>query len=817
MIKNKQRTITINKRLRPIRLAFMVKKEDKQTLHDVFRINTCLWGGIYNSIIPFFKKTPRNWENHRFKLPSASSILKGYLDSFEPDYLVVKDKKDKNDLSGSFFDNERILLFEDILNSKGDNPISFGVDITDIYWHLYNREFKFERRHPIKIFYPNPIKEIALFSACCFGEFPPFKEMEYIKKIYAYCFSPQEIQIDEDSLLSCLIKEGAYPLRITMTELQASPVGWRAEPSIFFLDANSWLDLVDYWNLRAVGWNVLPLPKQYGDKYIDICNEIIKRNYVPYRHNKEIMHSTTFICSRSSNMKEMELFAKNLTSPGQEAISLQHWWAIDKDHVERCAVYVKEMTEEVAITDSYMRFTNISPDFVERYGGSGKPRWINVIRFKDYYKQADFPSVLPSNLKDVHRVLRAPSLHRVWISREGINVPCNHFDWSHFWNVPTSFKIFEAWFKERGFEVALSGAGRILLKMVQSVNGIYGTQVFQHEEIIQLLNNMSHNAIEIEIEKETEDLSKSKVRAKTVSIKKWHDLLMKINHNSVEVAERHLQHLINYRILKCGINIQCPECMQHTWYGLDDLSERLVCERCLEEFDFPVSRPVPESDWHYRTIGPFSVENYAQGGYCVALTLRFLGNHHFSNEMTWIPSFKLKKADGGEIESDFGIFLSQGRGEISSPILIFGECKTYKIFTNENINRMKQIADAFPGSVIVFCTLRPTLSNREKTSIAKLARKGRNFFKAEQWMNPILILTGIELFSDFGPPDCWKDKGEPYSKFAESYRGYNGIQELCDVTQQMHLGMESYWEWIEKQRNKRMRDNGGREIMGDGE
>ena len=186
----KEKNITIVKRLRPIRLTFLVNKDDKKTLREVFRINTCLWGGVHNLIIPFFKKTPKNWEDRRFRPPSASSVLKGYLDSFDPDYVVVKDKKG---LSDTLFDKERLLSFEEVLNIKDDYPISFGVDVTDLYWHLYDKEFKFERRHPIKVFYPKPAKEISLLSACCFGEFPTSKEMGHVKKNYLHCFNPKEL------------------------------------------------------------------------------------------------------------------------------------------------------------------------------------------------------------------------------------------------------------------------------------------------------------------------------------------------------------------------------------------------------------------------------------------------------------------------------------------------------------------------------------------------------------------------------------------------------------------------------------------------
>lgn len=805
----KDKKITITKRLRPIRLAFLVRKEDKKTLRDVFRINTCLWGGIYNPIIPFFQKTPKNWEDRRFRHPSASSILKGYLDSFDPDYVVVKDKKM---LPDSLFDKERILLFEEVLTSKDDSPISYGVDVTDLYWHLYDKDFKFERRHPIKVFIPMPSKETALLSACYFGDFPSLKEMSYVKKNYSHCFNPKELAINPANLLDCFINEGASPLRITKAELQVYPRGWRAEPSVFFMDATSWLDIVDFWNLRAVGRDVLPLPKQYADNYIDLLNKIIKRNHVPYRHNKDMMQHTNFICSRFSSMEEMQSFSKKLTLAGMGSISLQHWyprmwdeWAKDKDHVELCSIMVKEESEEVSLEDKYLRFKDISPSFVEKHRWNGKPRWINVIRLKDFYERYDCPSVLPRNLKDTYRIFGAHSFDKAWISSEGLNIPCEHYEWSHFFEIPTNFKVFEVWFKAQGFEIELSGPGRILLKIIDSVGGIHGTRIFQDEEMIKLLDKMSHAAVESEIKESDDEPVKSKVRAKTVSIKIWRDLLIKLNRNSSEVAERHLRNLINYKILKGGVNLQCPECAQHTWYALDDLSDRVTCERCLEKFDFPISKPVSENNWHLRTIGPFSIENYAQGGYCVALCLRFLGGHGFSNEMTWIPSFSIKRKDKDALESDFGIFLSQGQhNEINFPVVIFGECKSFNEFKNKDINRMKQLSHNFPGSVIAFCTLRSTLTAREKKVLAKLARRGRKHFKADRWLNPVLILTGIELFSDFGPPSCWKNKGAPYDAFANNWYVRDGIQGLCDATQQMHLGIESYWKWYEQRSKKRL-------------
>jgi hypothetical protein len=172
-------------------------------------------------------------------------------------------------------------------------------------------------------------------------------------------------------------------------------------------------------------------------------------------------------------------------------------------------------------------------------------------------------------------------------------------------------------------------------------------------------------------------------------------------------------------------------------------------------------------------------------------------------EMTWVPSFKIKGREGIAPEADFGMFWREHRFNLEDPILILGECKSFDFFRTKDIQRMRVLGRQFPGAILAFCTLRKQLHPIEKKHIAHLARRGRRHLRAELWHNPVLILTGIELFSDYPPPYCWRDAGNNYAKFADSYRNHRGILSLCDATQQLHLGMESYGSWIEEERKKR--------------
>ncbi len=69
--------VGVNIRLRPVRFAFMVRPEDRANLGKIFRINTCLWGGVYNPIIPSLHRVPAWWERHGVRFESAKQIVNG--------------------------------------------------------------------------------------------------------------------------------------------------------------------------------------------------------------------------------------------------------------------------------------------------------------------------------------------------------------------------------------------------------------------------------------------------------------------------------------------------------------------------------------------------------------------------------------------------------------------------------------------------------------------------------------------------------------------------------------------------------------------
>jgi len=164
-----------------------------------------------------------------------------------------------------------------------------------------------------------------------------------------------------------------------------------------------------------------------------------------------------------------------------------------------------------------------------------------------------------------------------------------------------------------------------------------------------------------------------------------------------------------------------------------------------------------EMKWSYRTIGPFSLPQQAHGVYSVLLTVRFF-SIVLDGFTTPLMSFIAEK-DNQKIEADLGLFFQRERfGELNTQ-LIFAECKTFNCFEKKDVKRMMLLGKEFPGAVLIFATLNKSLSNNEKKLIAKIADKSRKDRFARRPFNPILILTGRELFSNFYDSELREDYG----------------------------------------------------------
>ncbi|HEX6369074.1 MAG TPA: hypothetical protein VF006_09075 [Longimicrobium sp.] len=779
-----RRTLSIAQRLRPIRLAYLVRPNDRASLRTIFQHNTVIWGGSFNGIIPAVRRLRGA---HR----RGQDVVAGYTRVFLPDYIVAMEPDLVNLLD---FPKSRILAPEHILPVDGNSEVRYGLGVLSPYSELYDKEFKFQRRHPVEIILPT-IGDVRmqLFGAACFGEFPKLPAFSFFEESYRNHFDPAPLEVGPGNLYLALALDKLFPRRAALYGLdQKRSRPGRAESILFFLNAQSPADLIDFWNLRAVGEPVLPLPIKWKEALRPACEQLIEDTYSSNRG------WTTLMCARSLSSEEMLAYAETLTTPAPRALNVEPWyppiWEHGSSYSAGVTITAKRTSQQVEVLEDHLEFESISPTFPEDTSSRGGAKWVNVVNIKDYSDNPESVPVLPEQLLDWNDVVRDISIYEPWVTAEGIIIPLASSE-THRWRLPTSVRLFRSWMREQGFEITVSAAGRTAREFLRKV-GRYGLQVFAKKELIDLLNRMAHGQVEQTL---AEENTRLRAYSRAVPASEVFRLLQKLSNNHLTRAKNELEFLTSKDILRLGLRLRCTLCEQYNWFPVDQLQLELSCERCLRKFPFPSASPPPDTAWYYRAAGPFATENYAQGAYTVAAAIFALGMR-LRKDVTWMPSIELERSGFPKLETDFVMLWKERFSEFTRPRLIFGDCKTYQPFGIKALRGMQRLGAAFPESAMAFCTLREELAPSDRRRLAQMARAGRQVTRSGRTRNPVIILTARELLGK-GMPGCWETTSVGSSK-PESWLHQLTLGRLADLTQQLYLDLEPYEKWLLGRKNR---------------
>jgi len=338
---------TISIKVRPLRLALLVDPGSATQVRDAIRLASSLWGGMYYPIIPVYKRMPASWRERPFKSPLAKDVVQGYLEAFDPDILV----QFATELPAYVAESQlKIVKPENVWNvRKGNLGIdpTLGIGVLDLLSDVFEECFKYKARYQFKAIIPEIPKQFGLFWASVFGEYPS----HISEAIDAHFAEPMEIErpkVTPEAFLDLTEQMFLFPRRITVWNLESNGrLRFGRDACIYFMDASQVEDVVDYWNLRATGRAVLPLPKQFlqHESFKKAVHEFLLRERRVWAHDPTSFDVASFIPSRHSTMEELSTYAQTLNlnamgsdKPKGDYFSLQHWypriwnqWARGKD------------------------------------------------------------------------------------------------------------------------------------------------------------------------------------------------------------------------------------------------------------------------------------------------------------------------------------------------------------------------------------------------------------------------------------------------------------------------------------------------------
>jgi hypothetical protein len=791
---------TATVKLRPVKVAFLIDPREAKSLLRAIELNSSLWGGGYNPIIPVYKRIPKKLKSiHEFYGHTPKSIVKGYIEAFNPDFLVPIGKAKEFKLENV---TQQILEEKSLDINLTDATPDYGAGVFEVLNGFFEKELKFKRKYPHKFIFPILGKEYPSFFRSIFGSHNNTVQ-DFLNENWKEPLEAEEVKIDFENYVSQM--RLLTTSKITRTfQIKANNSG-RDGTCIFLLDAKNNQDIIDFWNLRAMGWHVLPVPIQAMTlpSTIKASEEFIKQNSGTHRRYQNIQYRVTLLKARSIEEKYTKEFANSLnvgntTGANGPRFSIQNWypriwdeWAREQDGVGYCDI--ESRTQEYDFDDDSNEFSvkTVDPEFTFQFGGHhALTRFANDVSISNYSIGEMYAGAIPEGGKNLIRTLSALGGLSEWrFSKRSTTFLSNFKNANIHLKLPKAQDVFTSWMLDQGIEIKLSPPGRVAMQMIKHLGGLHGINSLANENLISLLKAMERG----------KDMAKEQFLGEIAKVASSRRFSQKPTEALKRYMDRHMFQL--------GVTLQCDTCTDHSWHDIKSLDYNVICPNCLEEFSIPTHSP-NDIKWSYKTIGPFSLPGGAKGVYSTLLTLRVFSNLLHDSPITPMLSFEAK-IEGSDMEIDLGLFHRQSRHRENSPVkTIFAECKSENDFKKEDIEKMKILASKFPGAVLIFSTFKEELCDNEKRLLKPLVNKCRRLYKNNEPYNPVMILTKTELFAEWNLEHTWKEKGGKWAPFGNRNYFGNELMGICDVTQQLYLGMEPWektaYDQLERRRQKRI-------------
>jgi hypothetical protein len=809
--------------LRPTRVGFLTRPTDLAAVRSIMRICTCLWGGVFNPIIPVFKRAPNEWRPEIYQKFKGPEVARGYVKFFEPDVYVETEKGLLEEAGLGSLRQEHTLhpqvitlkeLFEPEQGRSWAEP-EFGLHMRDVLAHIYKTERRFLLRDKHTSLYVAPERGNALAEAM-FGVYPISKDTRYIQEAYTDVFQPDKEKLNPDTWRKVFLKGAETPLRVTRYGLDTQRY-WYHDLIIFVFAPKRATDLIDLWNLRLEPHPVLPVPVEWFEALGDDIHNILKAEHRPVIGNPHgIMHNATIEFGRSIPKSRVEDLIRSL-KPGlpQGALAIKYWrnaiWVEHRDdrvhRDNRLKVVAKSRRADLAIKEEKgisTTFEPLAPEFSRRYG-KGDHRWVNVLNIS-HYGIRSIATVLPFNTFDRSWPGLGLGSGPIPVSSEGWVFPQRFTNLGQYVSLMTANDAIIGSLKTLGIEGKLSEPGHIARQMLDNLGGLWGVHLLADVETLKLLNKMAGG---LRRKSNEQDTIEETFELRAAPLKDWTDLLSK-REAKKRLPKVSLEDFTKRNVIRLGLETDCPHCNAKNWNTLTDVDYSVTCERCLKPYGFPqASIREHNRNFAYRVVGPFSVPDYGRGSYSTLLTLRVIEKFDVSHSCMTFSTAMEFAFDGIKREVDFVAWRGDehlGGENRRSPQLIIGETKSVgqgELIASRDLTKLKSVATKLPGAVIVISVLRDHFTRNEKKLLEKFVNWGRRVNVHGEPTNPVVLFTAHELMMDHLLSTTWKELGGMHGRFAD-YNHTRTLLDVADATQQIYLGMPSFNEVRRKYWEKRM-------------
>ncbi len=738
---------------KPLRIGFLVKEGSVEDLVKAAGINSLLWGGIYNPLIPISTKGDNSFARQLVDLFSVDILYMvtetAEITQFRNEYPYLRDP-------GHYADK---IFYEDWHTKKQVLGFLDAKNIVDFFWvnDYKNKPSGFKSNFAlVKWKKEDPLANVFAIQ---FGFFPTELNLKYdYEKIFLKGLHAQEVDISPGDNLMMHPRKTFGPIDATGAELRGYSTGARFNGNGLYIgDTDDFYDLLSFWNIRASGIAVVYLAKNqlvrnlpYAQAFLDFLNSlpnshpnIEDRLSIYYRFNDEELRKTLAekITSKKSigwhHISEHSWNGMNI-QPDYQVFKWQSTTThIDKSG-DRYVVNVRLPQMNFLVDDDEVDIQQQQLGvIIDPYGGE--------------YDHPGYTLQVPQ-IRELNEFYSREIAFDPWsirIEHDGFSkIIKPNTESILLYPIPKQTLI-EKIFDVVGIKANTSQPGLIARKIIEKIGGLEDVRVLKIKGVRLIL--------------EKGGAEKAITRGEATKIINENDfnkharLFIEAREKPKLDSNAVFDYLLKKEYFRAGLELTCEHCRLTNWLSLKDIDDKWLCEYCGGENQ--TSRHLKhKGDWKFRKSGLFAKGNHQEGAIPVLLTLLTLKRIADHSNFTYTTALELS-GEGVNCETD--LFVMQEKNFSGLEIGI-GECKSEggKI-SKDDCDKLKAVAKKLAGlkkDVSVYIIFAKTADNFSQEEI--------KLFKELQKEVPLILFTNkeLELYHPY-----WLEDGEIEKDVPEKY------------------------------------------------
>ena len=700
------KSVRVTQSIRPTRVAFLVP-DVPEKITEVTRWNTALWGGVFNPIVVYDQQASHK---HTSLLTLFDPDLI-WIDESIPNSAVPDKVKRRWPLS------HRELITEDV---PGEKRMSL-CDIARIQ-ELYDRRTE-HWRHDLVLAKCAKGAEFYEQTLFMFGEYPEglFANLEEgFRKLSGFQTTVTTETPSKHNWATWL-----SPIEFTRAELEVHRYGHghRSSALVFIGDHKNMRDLIDYWNLRALGYLVLFIPERHAEECKDQVEGWCRRYSYTERFSGDRGEIVIPELWKGTGVQRdrFQAIAGWIT----ELVKGGRAFQVDLDglswvqqNLATVAYHESHHSEMSYLIDGQVELMTKAPRFVMGDSPYQRQLWAIDLGFSATFSDERTCFDLPA-VRGVETELKKKiSVHYddIALKRTGITFMEDDWGGSLYFRPLEAWEVVRGAFADAGMVVTPSSPGRFAERIMAALGGRIEScrclKIAGVREILSKLNrqnmSLSRQALAYMLDRAWE--------AHNAELYLYPDQPYPLTRDIV------LDFLVDRSVLRPGLRLKCDRCTKKEWHPVGAFSERFTCPYCgsIESLGSPEKHV-----WRYRLNGMFSVPGLGQGSVPVILSLWRL-THTAPYKSIYSTNVHVTDATTnshlGEI--DF-VFLRPEQavtlpGEHRSWIAVIGEAKGWEELSQSDLDHLAAIAKRLEGCYIVCSTTRGAFSETEKDMLRNL-------------------------------------------------------------------------------------------------